>query len=62
MKSFSKQKQVLYIFSDGRSITKKKNYLLPFTKIELIKNDFNQFKKINKNENRIKSVYRNNFF
>ena len=52
----------MYFFSDGRSIVKTKNYLVPFTKIEFIKNDFNLFKKFNKNKNRIKSFYRNNFF
>lgn len=62
MKSYNKQKQVMYFFSDGRSIVKTKNYLVPFTKIEFIKNDFNLFKKFNKNKNRIKSFYRNNFF
>jgi len=62
MKSYNKQKQVIYFFSDGRSIVKTKNYLAPFTKIEFIKNDFNLFKKFNKNKNRIKSSYRNNFF
>jgi len=62
MKFYSKQKQVMYFFSDGRSIVKTKNYLVPFTKIEFIKNDFNLFKKFNKNKNRIKSFYRNNFF
>ena len=62
MKFYSKQKQVMYFFSDGRSIVKTKNYLVPFTKIEFIKSDFNLFKKFNKNKNRIKSFYRNNFF
>ncbi len=62
MKFYNKQKQVMYFFSDGRSIVKTKNYLVPFTKIEFIKNDFNLFKKFNKNKNRIKSFYRNNFF
>ena len=62
MKSYKKQKQIIFFFSDGRSIIKPKKYLVPFTKIEFIKNDFIQFKKFNKTENRIKSFYRNNFF
>jgi len=62
MKVFNKQKKILFFSSDGCSIIKNKNYLVPFKKINFIENDFKIFKKINKNEKSFKSSYRNNFF
>ena len=62
MKFFKKNKKFLFFSSKGCSILRSTSYLIPFRKIKIMNNDFNKFKKVNKNEKYSKSVYIKNFF